>query len=687
MFKSARLWLLLPMFCACGNDVTAQGLNDLRTFANPRVLENIQPRPLPGQKQLNILRPFSATIGRPAEVNFNINVGYTDPEKVFIYNPNTGKNDPVRLRSYDNTLIAPIIEAYPSQTVRISLHNNLLKEDVSTCPPPNGRNHTIPSCFNITNLHFHGLHVSPVGNSDNVLLEVAPGQKFDYEVNIPADHPAGTFWYHSHRHGSTALQVSSGMVGPLIVRGERTVAQARERGGFADIDTILKQSANGPPLSEDILLFQQIAYACFKKDGPQPSNQIVTTDGKTSSPWVCPEREGKIEPGEVQYYSTQFGVRSWLNSGRYTMVTGKMQPRFGIVADGIGRLVRAGEVLRWRLIHGGVRDTVNLQIVEAVDLAPDDSGPGVGAEAQLAWITQHCRGQIVQQWQFAVDGLTQQRAQAKDLNTLQPAYRSDILLTFPKQGTYCVLDKQAAPATTVNPTQQDQKKIDRLLASVIVTSGSEISSPSQVDHIVSHLKASNPDLQDVADALAAGNLTAFVAHTDLADVPAIRSNPVAFNIIFNPDFPEIPRFETNDVIYNPLRVDFRATVNTVEDWELTSKGSNHVFHIHVNPFQIIRIVDPNGNTLSNQSGCDTAAPSDDQYCGLTGQTRDSVFIKKGYQILVRTAYARYIGRFVLHCHILDHEDQGMMLNVEVMAEGGNEALSAAERIEIGHGVH
>ena len=689
MCKSARLCFLLPpVFFASAYDVSAQGLNDLRTFTNPRVLENIQPRALPGQKQLFSLRPSSPTISRPAEVNFNINVGYTDPEKVLIYNPNTGKNDPVRLRAYDNTLIAPIIEAYPSQTVRISLNNNLPKEDVATCPLPNGRNHIIPSCFNITNLHFHGLHVSPAGNSDNVLLEVAPGQKFQYEINIPADHPAGTFWYHSHRHGSTALQVSSGMVGPLIIKGERTLAQARQSGGFADIDTILKQAVNGAPLSEDILLFQQIAYACFAK-GPagQPSNQIITTDGKPSSPWVCPEIAGKIEPGEVQFYSTQLNVTSWPNSGRYTMVTGKMQPQFGVVRDGFGRIVRAGEVLRWRLIHGGVRDTVNLQIVEAVDLAPDDPGPGVGPEAQLAWITRHCKGEIVQQWQFAVDGLTQQRAQVKTLNTLQPGYRSDVLVTFPRKGVYCALDKEAASATTINPERDG--KIDRLLASVVVEPGSEITTQSQVDHIISSLTAANPDLGDVANALAAGDLTAFVAHTDLRALSPIRPtpNPVAFNITFNPDFPEIPRFETNDVIYHPLRVDFRPIVDTIEDWELTSKRANHVFHIHVNPFQVLRIVDRAGNTLSNLPGCDTSSPSDEQYCGVTGQVRDTIFIKSGYRIFVRTAYTRYIGRFVLHCHILDHEDQGMMLNVEVMAEGGNEALAAGERIGIGHGAH
>ena len=145
--------------------------------------------------------------------------------------------------------------------------------------------------------------------------------------------------------------------------------------------------------------------------------------------------------------------------------------------------------MRWRLIHGGVRDTVNLEIVEAEHFAPDDPGPGVGPEAQLAWITRHCKGEIVQQWQFAVDGLTQQRAQVKTLNTLQPGYRSDVLVTFPRKGVYCALDKEAASATTINPERDG--KIDRLLASVVVEPGSEITTQSQVDHIISSLKAAS----------------------------------------------------------------------------------------------------------------------------------------------------------------------------------------------------
>ena len=92
-------------------------------------------------------------------------------------------------------------------------------------------------------MHFHGLHVSPTGNSDNVLLNIAPQTHFEYEVNIPFDHPSGTFWYHPHRHGSTAMQVASGASGPLIVRGSRRYAG----GAPGDIDTILVKSLKKDP--------------------------------------------------------------------------------------------------------------------------------------------------------------------------------------------------------------------------------------------------------------------------------------------------------------------------------------------------------------------------------------------------------------------------------------------------------
>jgi len=71
-----------------------------------------------------------------------------------------------------------------------------------------------------TNLHFHGSHVSPKGNSDNVLLSIKPGESFDYQYDIPKDHPPGLYWYHPHRHEFTDDQVAGGMLGAIKVRGD-----------------------------------------------------------------------------------------------------------------------------------------------------------------------------------------------------------------------------------------------------------------------------------------------------------------------------------------------------------------------------------------------------------------------------------------------------------------------------------
>ncbi len=70
-----------------------------------------------------------------------------------------------------------------------------------------------------TNLHVHGLHVSPSGNSDNIFLHIEPGQTFNYQYDIPEDHPPGFYWYHPHPHGHTAMQVLNGLAGVMVVTG------------------------------------------------------------------------------------------------------------------------------------------------------------------------------------------------------------------------------------------------------------------------------------------------------------------------------------------------------------------------------------------------------------------------------------------------------------------------------------
>jgi hypothetical protein len=79
---------------------------------------------------------------------------------------------------------------------------------------------------NTTNLHTHGMHMDPA--TDSIFLEAHPGGNLTYEYTIPPNHAPGVHWYHSHRHGATAMQVMGGLLGALIVDfpGDETPPEA-----------------------------------------------------------------------------------------------------------------------------------------------------------------------------------------------------------------------------------------------------------------------------------------------------------------------------------------------------------------------------------------------------------------------------------------------------------------------------
>jgi FtsP/CotA-like multicopper oxidase with cupredoxin domain len=104
--------------------------------------------------------------------------------------------------------------------------------------------------------------------------------------------------------------------------------------------------------------------------------------------------------------------------------------------------------------------------------------------------------------------------------------------------------------------------------------------------------------------------------------------------------------------YNPSCVDITTKLGTAEEWTIYNNLSIgkpfHVFHIHTNPFQVVK----NGPT--------TFQPP---YIW-----QDSITLPDASQgpVVVRQRYDEFTGEYVLHCHFLGHEDRGMMLSVQTV---------------------
>ena len=199
----------------------------------------------------------------------------------------------LNLRAYEGSLPGPTLRAQPGDVLRIRLINDL---------PPNRDplplRPDLPHHFNTTNVHSHGMHVSPDGISDNVFRAMEPGQSYDVEIAIPDDHTRGTYWYHPHNHGSADVQLTSGMAGALIVEGD-----------FADVPEI----ANA---RERLLILNEVIFDYL---------------------------------GTIEHYDTV-----WPEAvPRFLSVNGQREP--------IVRM-QPGEVQRWRIIHTGHENNLRLAL-------------------------------------------------------------------------------------------------------------------------------------------------------------------------------------------------------------------------------------------------------------------------------------------------------------------------------------
>jgi FtsP/CotA-like multicopper oxidase with cupredoxin domain len=465
-------------------------------------------------------------------------------------------------------------------------------------------NDNMPSCFhedNVTNLHYHGTHVTPDGTGDNVMKDVGPpGGKYETSFQnlftLPLPPPEsnntdfsqpfmmgqapGTHWYHAHKHGSVALQLLNGMAGAFIIEGE--------------FDDQLKTLIPGLDKTEKVLVIQQLGETITIQPGP-PLNTCAGGD-------PLPLVNGQLQP------------------------TIEMEP---------------GEIQRWRFINATMQQASYLtyrflskDVYEASKSGPFPSDSGNAPEIR----------------QIAYDGvqLAPERYNDPDFGLAQefamaPANRIDILVKAPKTPGKSVLAFRylhGAPPAGCQPR-------------------------TLFDLFLLNLEVKGTPVEKEINFPTAAEFPAMPWWLQWNEADPRNKILESRCLKFNNTNDATLRPAINGKVYNhkPDTTQY-ITLNTAEEWRLENywDSSIHPFHIHVNPFQVLEIFDPNASTQAvlqaPYNWRDTIAIPASKTDLATGK------ITPGY-VRIRSRFVDFPGTFVLHCHILDHEDRGMMQEVQI----------------------
>ncbi|HEU0054880.1 MAG TPA: multicopper oxidase family protein, partial [Longimicrobium sp.] len=530
------------------------------------------------------------------------------------------------------TFPGPTFRVRRGDRVRINLINQLPQTYSNTACQPypasteNPPADTFQDCYhgpNYTNMHFHGFHVTPDSLGDDVLLVVAPGDSLQFDFKIPENQSPGTHWYHPHKHGSVALQVANGMSGAFVVEGGPLDSLTRALG-----------------MVEKVIAFQQV------------DTSLNLLRGKATGPAT-------------------------------TLVNGQYFPTV---------TMRPNEVQRWRFANENYTSTANFTI----SFAPSPGG-------------------TPKMYDIARDGVSfapvnYDADTADTFLSLAPGERLDVFVQAPattgthqfqvrvplvalgsrKLGGQALAAAQGGGAPNSAPT-------DAVVFTVKVandTSTYNTTLPSSIPNQLSYFQG---DLPGAAD-------TAVVVFTDSAiwnpngHPPGTAQTPTAPTHFWLGSFQQPYQQFNEDSVFVPsdsLGNQLPMTLGATQTWKIVNHSQqqiNHPFHIHINPFQVDSVYFPNGSADAfaglyeqlNQASRNGAPiwldvlplpqPLVDATTGSV-TTPGYVYITQRYDDFgTCTNCGSPTGQYVMHCHILGHEERGMMQVLQL-----NPTYSAAVR--------
>ncbi|WP_338886907.1 multicopper oxidase family protein [Rhodococcus sovatensis] len=524
------------------------------------------------------------------------------------------------------------------------------------------------------NLHTHGLHVSPDGNADNVLLDIPAGMGNRYDYAVPDDMPNGMYWYHSHFHTLTAQQTYAGLAGlleigrpdgdlPIVTENDLPIRDMALQYNFVFDRKGSGTQLNDPNWPQYVSTLeppteQQLSDGTYRPS-LAPVNFAETSEGaQYMTNWytgpLSPDNhrgQNQFIPGNLQSFSSDTvdvpadpSLPDNQRDVQFT-VNGGFQPEL---------TAKPGQTEIWVLANISDFAYMPVQLTETA----------TGNHPEFALVGQD--GNPFGEVQRPVDGDGTRLV-------IPPGSRYSIAVTMPEDGELIL---EMPPLDGAKPVVNDgilytNNGTDNPPA----TLGTVTVDPSIISYADGFFTFPTQKLLQVTPEPGDGvtvpfepgqKLDAYTSFVDTAAMPvdvtrelvvsggfsndkASTSDPKAFTYEFAANtFPNIPLIQPR--------------LDSVEEWKITNLNNDeHPMHIHVNDFQVTEIVDPVAGTVTGvqpwgQDNVNVPAPvTDDQENALEPAS-----------VTLRTKFTDYTGTFVIHCHRLNHEDNGLMALVSVI---------------------
>jgi FtsP/CotA-like multicopper oxidase with cupredoxin domain len=594
-----------------------------------------------------------------------------------------------------NLYPSPTLQVSPGETLIVHLENDLRSLSIRDFfdPKYTAKGEEVPLYpsqmqSSPLNLHVHGLHVSPKGNSDNVMLHIPGGMANTYTYRIPKDHPQGAYWYHSHLHGLTTAHVYFGLAGLLAIgRTDGNIPLVTEK--QIPIRNMLLQYNYVFDRAGGLAQFNNVSWPQWVSTQQPPKDDELAKG--TYRPLLSPVNFLESEKG-TQHATVWYSGPLSINNARGTFqfIPSNLQ-NFTAREVAEGKDVPANPSLPDD--RRDVQFTVNGQFQPVIKSKAGQTEIWVLANiSDMAYmnvqLTETATGKHPRIAIVGTDGNPSDRVRFPLTDDgarllIPPASRYAIAVTIPDTGELVLeMPAQGGGARTINRpailytndgTENPPATLGFLsvLPSAVSYADGFFVSPTQV-----LAKAVPSEGQGITTEFAEGQpLDASSSFEDISEVTpdlkrellitggflnnlASTSDPKAFVYAFAGNaFPNVPLLQPR--------------LDSIEEWTFPNENNDeHPIHIHVNDFQVTNYFDPTTGTRTGPEmwGVDNAnVPAPTLGSGEA--------VVQQATLSLRTKFKDYAGLFVMHCHRLNHEDNGLMTLVNVIPAASTYAVA------------